>query len=101
MVAMRKNRERKRPSATRYANVPIERHIGIGEGPRRKAEIGKRRHVDSRGHIVRSGRVVDDILVKRYRVSERRRPIDDGVELRLARQSRIFQAGSIHHCALP
>ncbi|HEY3137799.1 MAG TPA: hypothetical protein VGL29_17355 [Blastocatellia bacterium] len=92
MISMREYGERERASSTGHANMAIERHVRVGKWPSgAKTKIGERRNVDATRDIRGIRRIVDHILAQWCRVRERRRAIDDGVELRGAGECGIIQ----------
>src|ERR1700752_3650878 len=83
MVTVRKHGERERASPAGYDHMAIERHVRIGKRPcRTGAKIRECRDVDPRGDVRRIRRVVDHVLAQGASVSERRRAVDDRVELK-------------------
>lgn len=62
VIAVREYREWERAPAAGYADVPIERHVGVEKGPRCAApKINERRNVDPAGDISGIRRIVDHI----------------------------------------
>src|SRR5260370_39475947 len=92
MVTVRKHGEGEGASPARYASVAIERHVRVEKWPcRATPKDRERRHVDPASDVRGIRRSVDRILDQRCRVSERRRAIDEGVELRGAGECGIVQ----------
>ena len=98
MIAVRKYGEWERAPAAGYADMSIERHVGVEKRPWCAGpKISERRNVDPAGDVRRIRRIVDRILGQQCRVGERRRAVDDGVELHFTRQSWVFQTS--HFCS--
>ncbi len=98
VIAVRKHGQRERTTATRDANVPVERHIGIVERPRRgETQLSEGRDVDPSGHIRRVRSIVDGKLIQggHCRVIQPGRCVDYRVEREVARQGGIGNWG--HH----
>src|SRR5262245_24166692 len=92
VVAVRKHRERERASPAGHANVSIQRHVCVEKWPRgARPEVRERRDIDSARDVRRIRRVVDQELGERCGVGERRRAVDEGIELDVAGNGRVLQ----------
>jgi hypothetical protein len=73
VIAVRKYREWERPPAAGYADMSIERHVGIEKRPCcATPNISERRNVDPAGNVRGIRRIVDRKLGQQCRVGERR-----------------------------
>src|SRR5262245_65451484 len=92
MIAVRKHDEREGASPAGHANMSIERYVRVEKWPRSASpEVGERRLIDAARDVHRIRRIVDHILGQRCRVGERRRAVDEGVELHVTSDGRVFQ----------
>src|SRR5262249_53490002 len=92
MIAVRKHDEREGAPPAGHANMSIERYVRVGKWPRGASpEVGERRNIDAARDVRRIRRIVDHILGQRCRVGERRRAVDEGIELHVTGDGRVFQ----------
>ena len=95
VVPVGEHHQRERPSPARNADVPVQRHAGVGERPRCRSPRFANGEMLSRGVTNPAvGRVVDVVLGERRHagVVAPRRRIDDGVERQLHQPGRGFAA---------
>lgn len=94
VIAVREHGERERPTSARDADMPVERHARVREGPRgADAQVGEHRDVDPRRDAGGVRRVVDRVLGQRRHapVVAARRGVDHRVERKAAWKPRIGQ----------
>src|SRR5262245_733649 len=99
MIAVRKHDEREGASPAGHANMSIERYVRVGKWPRGASpEVGERRNIDAARDVRRIRRIVDHILGQRCRVGERRRAVDEGVELHVTGDGSGLQNSQFRYC---